>query len=476
MDSDGVLYGFDDGASRCSKNTKDKTIKPLEQDFRSYEKWAMGEEPIDDTTEYAVTEISGIDWSLHGPNQGPNDRGSMYFPGGHFLGISCFNAAVNTKSCVNLSRICEVGMMMSQRQSKVSFKELPDGSYTPEFKYLIPSGFIAKDEMSDNNFRNIFATLNYNRLKTKKNIYGLREYDFISLQPINLNGEFKNKINNKKYNVSKNDNPDVNTTTNAKAYIRTIEENSQDYVLFRFGIDGKNKKLKSRFLVNDDGRYASLPDDFDMKTWKVPSRRESLTRSTNFAEEFRLYESLFAEHSGRTILTEKNNTDFINAKMDFETEVEKVSKGKSLTDIAGDLVSLLRSTISEYKVFADKDADHQHSNVGNASKKNFYEAKAKQILNLYVNLIKTLKKPNNFNQAQISIENAASSILGDYSDRSSSYKKIEQYSDIMLKISEIEADKKVKAEALKEYHKVIITDLTDTYKLIKSGNYEALFN
>ena len=255
MDSDGILYGFDDGTSRCSKNQKNKKPKPLEQNFKTYEKWAMGEEPIEDITEYAISEISGIDWGLSGPNQGSNDPGSMYFPGGHFLGISCFESAVNTKSCVNLSRICEVGMMMSQRQSKVSFKELPDGSYIPEFKYLIPSGFIAKDEMSDNNFRNIFATLNYNHLKTKKNFYGLREYDFISLQPINLNGEFKNKVNNKKYNVSKNDNPDVDALTNAKAYIRTIEENNQDYVLFRFGIDGKNRHLKSRFLIKEDGRY-----------------------------------------------------------------------------------------------------------------------------------------------------------------------------------------------------------------------------
>lgn len=163
-------------------------------------------------------------------------------------------------------------------------------------------------------------------------------------------------------------------------------------------------------------------------------------------------------------------------KWTLKLKQKKSVKEKSLTDIAGDLVSLLRSTISEYKVFADKDADHQHSNVNNSSKKNFYEAKDKQILNFYVNLIKTLKKPNNFNQAQISISNTAEQILGDYVSNSSAHKKIEQYADIMLKISEIAADKKVKAEALKEYHKVLITDLTDTYKLLKSGNYEALFN
>ena len=255
MDSDGVLYGFEDGASKCSKNTKDKTIKPLEQDFKSYEKWAMGEEPIDDVTEYAVTEISGIDWGISGPNQGKNDESRMYFPGGHFLGISCFNSAVNTKSCVNLSRMCETGVMMSQRQSRVSFNKLENGEIEPDFKYLIPTGFISKDEISDGNFRNIFATLNYNHLKTKKNEYGLREYDFIPLQPINLNGELKNKVNNTNYNNSKADNPLNDTLVNAMAYTRTIEENSRDYIYFRFGIDGKNSKLQNKFLTKENSKF-----------------------------------------------------------------------------------------------------------------------------------------------------------------------------------------------------------------------------
>ena len=255
MNSDGPLYGFGDGTSRCSKNQKNKTLKPLEQDFKTYEKWAMGEEPIEDVTEYAVTEISGIDWGLSGPNQGGHDSGSLYFPGGHFLGIACFNAAVNTKSCTNLSRICELGVMMSQRQSKFSYKKVGDNEYVHNFKYLIPSGFISKDEINDNNFRNIFATLNYNRLKTKKNEYGLREYDFIPLQPINLNGELKKKVNNDKYNRYKLDNPNNDTATNADAYIRTIEESSKDYILFRFGIDGKTRKLRSRFLVKEDGKH-----------------------------------------------------------------------------------------------------------------------------------------------------------------------------------------------------------------------------
>lgn len=254
MDSDGVLYGLSDGSSRCNKNKKfTESVKPLEQNFKSYEKWSMGKEPIDDITEYAVTEFSGIDWGLSGPNQGKNDESTMYFPGGHFLGISCTNAAVNTKSCVNLSRICELGVMMSQRQSKVSYRTNDDGEMFIDFKYIIPTGFIAKDEISDNNYRNIFATLNHNHLKTRKNEYGLREYNFTSLQPINLNGAFKNKVNNENYNTRKNDDPSGAVIPSPTAYTRTIEENSGDYITFRFG--GEDEKLTNKFLTKEDGRY-----------------------------------------------------------------------------------------------------------------------------------------------------------------------------------------------------------------------------
>lgn len=254
MDSDGVLYGLADGSSRCSKNRKFTVpVKQLDQNFKTYEKWSMGEEPIDDITEYAVTEISGIDWGLSGPNQGQNESSTLYFPGGHFLGISCANAAVNTKSCVNLSRICEIGVMMSQRQSKVSYRINENGEIELDYNHIIPTGFIAKDEISDNNYRNIFATLNHNHLKTKKNEYGLREYNFTPLLPINLNGEFKDKINNTNYNTKKADDPSGAVTPSPIAYTRTIEENSGDYTAFRFG--NRDIKLSNKFLIKENGRY-----------------------------------------------------------------------------------------------------------------------------------------------------------------------------------------------------------------------------
>ena len=43
----------------------------------------------------------------------------LYYPGGHFLGLSCVNSQTNIKSCINLSRICEVGANMSQRKEDV---------------------------------------------------------------------------------------------------------------------------------------------------------------------------------------------------------------------------------------------------------------------------------------------------------------------------------------------------------------------
>ena len=265
MDSDGMLYGIKDGggSSRCSSNSKKEGVVSLSQTFESYNKWSEGQGLYDksneNVTEYAVTEISGIDWGISGPNQGENDLSKLYFPGGHFLGISCSNAEVNVKSCVNLSRVCELGVMLSQRQSTVaSYVENPeDNSISVIYKHLIPTGFISRDEISDNNFRNIFATLNHNRLKTKTNTFGLREYNFIPLQPINFNGTLqnilKNSSTNKPYNEFRwdNDNNKKNDY-NASAYTRTIEENSKDYYFFRFGVN-EGDKCEEKYLHKENG-------------------------------------------------------------------------------------------------------------------------------------------------------------------------------------------------------------------------------
>jgi hypothetical protein len=203
--------------------------------------------------------------------------------------------------------------------------------------------------------------------------------------------------------------------------------------------------------------------------------RENLDiNNLTFAEEFKLYENLFAEGANKQTLVEMNKADFNNLVNDFNAEVEKISKGKSLADIAWDLVNLLRSTISELKVFLVKNSKANELNTMRRGEYNL-EEEAEHILVLYKQLIKSLKKPSSFLQAYMYISNTADQILGDYSMKSSAYKKIEQYNDILTKIYELQADKKVKAYALKEFFESLLKGLADDYKQMEGSTYATLF-
>ena len=266
MNNDSILLGLSNGSSLCNNKATTESISELPQTFQSYVEWSKNKEFFesnpDDMDEYAVTEIAGIDWGVSGPNQGKNSPKELYYPGGHFLGIGCSNAAVNIKSCVNLSRICELGVLMSQRQYGIvkNIKQV-DGVDEISYKYefIIPSGLISKGEISDNNFRNIFATLNYNRLRTKVNEKGFKTYDFISVTPINFNGELQEKISANKYNTLETINDDesgFNRDYDARRI--TIEENSEDYYYFRLGVTDRDSDTKKKFL-NRSGNNVSMP-------------------------------------------------------------------------------------------------------------------------------------------------------------------------------------------------------------------------
>ena len=262
-DVDGVMYGVADTKNslcdgRLSDSKSGKTIEKIEYTPTSFNKWVsdVNDKNFDDVTEYAVTELSGIDWGISGPNQGGIDRGNLFHPGGHFLGIACLNTEVNIKSCVNLSRICELGVDMSQRQSDIV---VDDEEIKQEF--TIPSGFISKHELSDGNYRQIFATLNHNNLKTKPSNHGSIEYDFINMQPLNFNGELKERVGleyNSKYNALKMD--DSSDTTSPQAYFRTFEETSKDYYNFRLGLHNNEiDNVKSKYLKQYTGGDVALP-------------------------------------------------------------------------------------------------------------------------------------------------------------------------------------------------------------------------
>ena len=252
MDSQAFMYGWSDKNSRCTgtNNYRDEALVIKEQTFETYKEWIKEtddyEANYNEEKEYPITESAGIDWGYNGPNQGGNDLGNLYFPGGHFLGISCFNAEVNIKSCVNLSRICEIGSIMSQRQSFIR-KNGNDFVYD----YLIPNGFISKFEITDSNFRREFATLNYNGLKTKidpETQY--RKYDLKYIHPTNFNGELSVKINqsSKPYMDKSFDDSSKEKDPTTMAYKRVIEEPSNDYYYFRLGLadyESNSNELKN---------------------------------------------------------------------------------------------------------------------------------------------------------------------------------------------------------------------------------------
>lgn len=274
MDSEGYMYGISQngsGGSVCSNKVwGDSGVVIVDDNLETYRSWSKGtefddQEPEDDTT--AITEAAGIDWGYSGPGQNGRDFNYLYMPGGHFLGVSCTNAEVNIKSCVNLSRMCEQGVWMSQRQEIP--RKYDNTNNTFSYLAITPNGLIAKDEISDTDFRSMFATMNINRLKTEIDTNtGYLKYKFLYLRPTNFNGELENIVQRSTSVGDKYFKSDVMPSGQGAqkdemgnfAIRRAIESASKDYYIFRMGIDttNKNDNPKNHYLkqINND---VSLP-------------------------------------------------------------------------------------------------------------------------------------------------------------------------------------------------------------------------
>ena len=301
METNGPLYTNNNGTI-CAGNSQqlltddtlgdDKGVSVLSpnmgivSELEAYSK--TGDENID--TQYEgnelsdiipLTEAAGISWDYTGPGQGEIDKSLMYYPGGHFLGLSCVNAQSNIKSCVNLTRICEVGTVMSQRKEDIAFID-NNGKIT--YVYTAPTGVISGDDINGEDFRTMFATMNQNRLQaTKFNPEtGYYYYDFSFLKPIYFDGTFKNVVEkgNKVYNTTielptedkrllnkygisyKNDFEEIDSN-NVSTQTKTKEYESKDYYSFRFGLDNselnKNSFLQKIKFLKTEGNYKYLP-------------------------------------------------------------------------------------------------------------------------------------------------------------------------------------------------------------------------
>ena len=296
MDSDASLYATDNGTI-CSGGKYADNGQPstsgdvINNGVSVVDQTSSGATPLRNEIEYnnpspndrinemfetrgdtmALTEAAGISWNYTGPAQGEIDEKRMYYPGGHFLGLSCVNSQTNLKTCFNLSRICEIGVNMSQSRDNVRTIG-PDGL---RYTYSVPTGFISGDEIVDSDFRSMFATLNKKRLKATKrnNSTGYMVYDFEFAAPLNFDGAFQHIVyDNWEFGVPYNTqivpveedltdynidlgslNDDYDGEQAANTQTRTREVASLDYYAFRFGLTysqlGNYLYPRSKFLV-----------------------------------------------------------------------------------------------------------------------------------------------------------------------------------------------------------------------------------
>ena len=269
MNNLGYMYGMANsgkGARCVGLNLLNKPMEPYKQTQQNYALWAKGSENVaeidqDQGTyiEYPSTLSSGIDWGYHGPDQGDNKLSELYLPGGHFLSMGCLSSNVNIKSCVNLSRICEIGTTVSERHRFVTGVKKNNGKYELQYANIIPSGLINRYDITDGNFRKMFASMNHNRLKTKINKdTAYLEYDLKPLNPSGFNGELETYVSSStRYNGKVQS--DVDPTGNLEnSFVSTIETPDSDYYRFRMGITeddinddpNNSNSLQNKYLWN----------------------------------------------------------------------------------------------------------------------------------------------------------------------------------------------------------------------------------
>lgn len=166
------------------------------------------------------TEMTGADWGNY------NKKDQCYkTDGGLFYGIGCSTVQVHTKSCVNLQRICELGVSLDETISIRNLSSQSEGD--DAYSLLVADGFVSKDELTESDARSMFASLNGNNLKTKlDNENGLTKYDFHYIYPNNFDGSMYQLMKERQSGCA-------NNITYRFNY--NLEEFSRDYYKFRMG-------------------------------------------------------------------------------------------------------------------------------------------------------------------------------------------------------------------------------------------------
>ena len=177
-----------------------------------------------------VIEVSGMDW-LGNVNDGL------------FMDLTCTRVKTKPKTCINLSRMCELGVTLDTRYYDV----VADKNGLKYDNEKPADGMITRYELVDNETRAMFASLNHNGLseKTYNPNTGYETYKLIYNYPLDFDGHMN------KYSVG--------YTSNWK--LKTYDNKDQSYIDYKFGV--VNEKCQRHFYsISNNNQFPLFNNSF----------------------------------------------------------------------------------------------------------------------------------------------------------------------------------------------------------------------
>lgn len=190
------------------------------------------------TEEEGLIEVTGMDW-LHKP-----EKHKPRYGAGLFMDLACNAVYTKPKSCVNVERLCELGVTLDTHMEDTVAK---NGQLTTNI--ILADGMITRYELVDNETRAMFASLNNNGFTEK--IYnpntGYFTYKLRYLYPTDFDGHMKQA-----YEYT------------SMMDIPTYDNSDDSYNEFRFGPrynkgEQSTSNLKKFFYSKENGNSWSFP-------------------------------------------------------------------------------------------------------------------------------------------------------------------------------------------------------------------------
>lgn len=176
-----------------------------------------------DDNEKGIVEITGMDWLSDINN-------------GLFMDLSCTEVKTKPKTCINIARMCELGVTLDTRY----YDAISDGNVLKYDNERPADGLITRYELVDNETRAMFASLNHNGLVEKvRNLNtGYDTYKLVYNYPTDFDGHLKTfaPAYTKKFKVKTYDNKNA-------PYIDYIFGIRGDSTLKHFYMDGNSKQM-----------------------------------------------------------------------------------------------------------------------------------------------------------------------------------------------------------------------------------------